>query len=194
MTSGDQPAEALHSALEKAWASYALVRLRRTDPSWDDIDGYVVGMGAAWVLVAEFDDGFRPSGWAALRRADLAEVVVKEYPLAWRRALEHQGFWPPAAPVPSVALSDTRALIESARAVAPTMCLFDEADVADGLWVGEVAELEVDHLWLREILPSAEWDPELGHWLLDDITRISIADPYAQVLAAIVQEPEDPSN
>src|SRR6202043_2618244 len=88
----DKPGAGLRCAADDG----TLVRVRRTIRGADKPEGFVVGLGARWVLLAVLDPSIVLDGFAAIQLADIAAVV----PVGGRnsfvgRALTLQGHWPP---------------------------------------------------------------------------------------------------
>ena len=60
--------------LEAAAGDQPLIRVSRGIRRSDEIDGFVVGLGQAWVLLAVLDPTIDLNGYVALRLADVSKV------------------------------------------------------------------------------------------------------------------------
>lgn len=82
--------------LDKAVREQALVRVRRSIRRSDKLDGFVMGVGQAWLLLALLDPNVYLNGYVAVRLADLSKVEVRAGPDSFvGRALAARGEWPP---------------------------------------------------------------------------------------------------
>ncbi|MEV7558617.1 hypothetical protein [Streptomyces sp. NPDC089795] len=169
--------------LTEAVSSGVPVRLHRSViRDADRLDGFVVGVGAAWTLIALCGD-FRLDGWAAVRTADITKV-------GWRggtdcltvRALRRRGQWPARAPEPALTLDGLADLAQGASRAFGMVSLHREHDAPDACWIGEVAAVRPKSLRLREVDTEARWCPELSKFPFEEVTRVGFGGRYERIL------------
>lgn len=83
--------------LRRAQDELALVRIDR-GRDLDLIDGYVVAVGAGWLLLAALDDAIVLDGHIALRLNDVRRVGRRSNGEMAKQALALREQWPPSAP------------------------------------------------------------------------------------------------
>lgn len=175
-------------ALEHACGSEALVRIRRTPKNADAIDGFVVGAGAKWLLLAQISDGGYFDGYVAIRRGDIAKVAAKENSFEGRFS-RTQLEWPPRPPA-GVDLDNTAGLVASLGAAWPLIGIEQERRFKSAMqWIGTVDEVADGWLWLREARPDATWSAEPLGYKLGRITKVEVGDRYKLALAATAGAP-----
>lgn len=170
--------------LAKALDSRCLVRIETSPRNAERLDGFVVGIGAQWVLVAETGNGgYLDEGLTAIRRKDI--VKVKRDSSFEGRFAQTQPEWPPTAP-DGVDLDATAALIRSLSQVSPLIGIEQERRFHSPMrWIGVVDEIGKGWLWLHQTRPDASWHKRPLGYKLSRITKVSIADRYLTGLAAI---------
>lgn len=90
-------AEKVAARLARAQAEGLLVRVRRSLPDADVLDGFVVAVGTEWLALARLSDRIELDGWTLLRSADVRAVKLEPDPDCFEiRALRARGQWPPA--------------------------------------------------------------------------------------------------
>lgn len=170
--------------LERARDKNLLVRVRRWIPYSDRVEGFVVGVGAAWVLLAKLDDRVRIDGWTLVRLRDTQAVAFSEPDCFEVRALKARDEWPPP-PAVSVDLDDVVAMVESVRLADPLTTVFEEFARADACMIGVVRSVDDESLELLEIDNQGEWKRK-PRWLdLDDVTRVEVGGGYEEALRLV---------
>ena len=180
---GPAPGEALAAALE----SEQLVRVT-TDADPDVAhDGFVVGIGAEWVLLHWLDPSIVLNGYTALPLAEIDEVEVRSADETFAvPALELRGIRP-AAPE-GIALDDLPGLLASVDRAFGLVVVHRERTDAGGPAIGRVAHLGDDSFILRHVTPAGRWD-ESGGYRYDEVTRIDFGGGYEEALALVAGTP-----
>ncbi len=174
--------------LARALDTHQLVGVRRWIAGADRVDGFVTGIGAAWVALAKLDDRVRPDGWSLLRLRDIKSVSIDPDPDCFEiRALRARNLWPPT-PI-GVALNDVAALVRSAARAEPVITVFVEDDRPRICWIGSVMSLGEQTLRLLEIDTQGEWRRKPRAIDLEDITRIEIGGGYEEALRLVAGPP-----
>lgn len=164
-----------------------LVRVSRTIPRSDRLDGFVVGTGKVWLLLALVDPNLYLNGFAAIRLRDISKVKPPKSASFVRRALEMRGEWPPAGA--NVDLDGVEALVRSAAEVAPLVNLQFERDLPEVCYIGKPVRFTKSSLHLLEVDPQAEWEKRPSKWLLADVTRVEFLGRYEEALALVAGPP-----
>jgi hypothetical protein len=178
-------------ALSRAQRGVELVQIRRGISGADLIEGYVLDVGARWVLLGEIDDGIRTDGVVAIRIKDIRGVKSRENANFVRRALELQGEWPPRAPDPPIDLSDRRAVITSFAQIFPVLALHIERRDPDVCFIGVFRGFTKRWVRLREVTWRATWEPEDSGFRRRDITRVDGGGHYQRALLSVAGPPPD---
>ncbi|HEY1489129.1 MAG TPA: hypothetical protein VGF84_23690 [Micromonosporaceae bacterium] len=163
--------------------------------SGDDLEGFVLDIGDAWVLVASLSDSIYIDGFVVFPIADVVEVEDRVDELTFvRRALTLQRMWPPARPAVRLDLDDTATMFRAIAASAPVVTLFTERVDDDVCFVGVPMNPGGASIHLREIRYDASWCPEPSEWPYADITRIEFGDRYSAIIYAVASESEPAAN
>lgn len=177
----------MRADLHAAAASAELVRLLRAIRGADKVDGFVLKIGAEWVLVQNLDPGMFLDGHIALRVRDIRGVKPLPSGGFASRALKHYGDRPR---MPGrVGLTSTRALIESASRRFPLVTIHVERRDPTVCYIGVPVGVNSKTLRLREITPDADWEDEPTSYPLKDVTRVDIGGRYERALLAVGGRP-----
>ncbi|MFF8830923.1 hypothetical protein [Streptomyces sp. NPDC015131] len=181
--------EGVRRRLDKAVRTGRLVRLHRSIPDAERLEGFVVGTGPAWTLLAVCSD-IRLDGWAAVRTPDITKVRRRGDETSLTvRALRRSGQWPVRMPDPAVELDDLPALVRSAGEGFGLVAVHAEHRDPDCCWIGAPVRLRRASLRLREVDPDARWSDEPTTFRFRDITRVDFGDHYARVLREFAGTP-----
>lgn len=174
----------IRARLEAAQQSETLIRLNRVSRPDQRFDGFVVGVGQKWVLIARTMNGGFFDGYAAIRLREVRRVRKdRSFEPAFART---QPEWPPRPPVdrPVIDLDTTSGML--ATFLTPDALLSIERDKKyDVLWVGVPNELIDRQLYLWEVRSDASWhDAPLGY-PIGSITVVCTDDHYLRGLAVV---------
>jgi hypothetical protein len=170
--------------LEKALRKQSQIRVARSIPRSDQIDGFVVGIGRTWVLLANLDHRIHLDGYVALRIGDVSKVDRRGGPDTFvGRALAARGEWPPVSV--DVDLDDTAGLIRTAAGVAPLVTLHIEEEDPTVCFIGRPERISRRSVHLWEINPQAEWWDQPTKWSFAAVTRLDFGGGYEEALALI---------
>lgn len=171
--------------LDKALRTRRHVRLLRSARFADDMEGFVVGVGRTWVLVALTELGGHHGGWAATRIKHVDRVHrIRSFQEDFARS---QAAWPPAPPG-VVDLDRTADLLTSMQAHAGVIGIEQEDRLAQTQWIGRVDEVASGRLWLHEVDPRARWHDDVAGYRLRNITSVTIATPYMRALEDVLRQ------
>jgi hypothetical protein len=174
----------VRAQLEKAAVEQALVRVSRSIRRSDKIDGFVVGLGREWALLAVLDPNVHHNGYVALRLRHVSKIKRRGGPETFvGRAVAARGHWPPV--VVDVDLDSVADLIRTAAEVAPLVTLHIEQDDPDVCFIGRPLRYTRRSVHLLEITPQADWKADLSKWAVTDLTRVEFGGRYEEALALV---------
>jgi hypothetical protein len=174
----------VRSDLEKAARKSTLVRLVRTIRRSDRLDGFVVGVGRDWVLMASLDPSIHLDGHTAVRIRDVSKVDRRGGPDTFvGRALMARGEWPPVAV--EVDLDRVDDLIRTAAELSPLVTLHVEAHNPRVCFIGRPVRFGRKAVRLKEITPEAKWVERPTRWPFADITRVEFGGRYESALIIV---------
>lgn len=172
--------------LKKALKAEQLVRIERSLRNADRVEGFVLGLGTKWALIAATRDGGFLDGLAAVRIRDVS--AVERNTSFEERFAKTLANWPPTAP--DVDLDETAALLRGLGSASPLISIGQEGRYKfDGRWIGVIDDVEGGHLWLREVRPDATWKSEPLGYKLNRITYVETGSAYLTGLNAIAGRP-----
>lgn len=165
------------------------VRVRRNIRKTGYVEGYVVAVGAEWVLVALLQD-VAFNGFVALRLNDVTGAKRAHAPKFYRRALELHGEWPPAAPPGDIMLDGIRELVESAAGTHLLVTIHIEREDPEVCFIGAPVKFSRRWLHLLEVTPKAKWGAAPSKWDLTAITRVDFDGRYERALLEVAGPPD----
>lgn len=188
-TDGRDRAEKVHSKLEIARLKQHYVRIERRK-DMEDINGYVLDVGAKWALIAILTEGREPNGYELVRLKHIKRVKhVKQRDVVERRILEARGHWPLATI--DVNLDNTGEMLRQLTDIQPVLSFHTEEKWPDMMWVGKLCQRTSKRTWYHALNPQAEWLPELESFRNRRLTRVSIGTEYVAGLL-LVATPHPP--
>ncbi|WP_344254698.1 hypothetical protein [Terrabacter carboxydivorans] len=168
----------LTARLQRALGASEAVRITRSIPGADVLEGFVIASGAKWTLLASLADDFTIDGHIAIRTRQVERVQRHPQRDGATRLLTQRGHWPPPTLNPMSPLDDTRVLIHGLAAQSPTVSLFVETDDPDVCFIGVPVERTDRSAVLDEISPEATWEDTVSRWRYRDITRVDVGCRY----------------
>ncbi|RBY80594.1 hypothetical protein DQ238_08435 [Geodermatophilus sp. TF02-6] len=174
----------VRAELDEAAQEQALVRVSWSIRRSDELDGFVVGLGQAWVLLAELDHDIHLNGYAALRLGGVSRVErCGGSDTFVGRALAARGEWPPVGV--DVDLDGVAELVRTAAEVASLVTLHAEEDDPTVCFVGRPVRFTTRSVHLLGITPQAEWADRPDTWAFADVARVECGGRYEEALALI---------
>jgi len=181
MPTANRAAKRLTEAAESA----TLVRITRSPRNADRVDGFVLSVGAKWVLLSKTGDGGYFDGLVAVRLEHV--VKIAEDSTFETRFARTQPEWPPTAPA-VVDLDSTKRLVETLSPISPLIGIEQEGRSRSAMtWIGAVDEIDKGWLWLQEVRPNAKWRKQPRGYELSRITKVIVSDRYQTALTAIAR-------
>jgi hypothetical protein len=174
--------------LRQALEQRQLIRLWRGALEHGSFCGYVAGVGREFFLLHVIGDGISDDGLYAMRHRDVTELELPD---------QHARFIDQAVVLKGIAprrptgfpLDDVTQVIRAAAKQAAVIGVHvDSEDEAEVCYIGRLLESEDDRFGLQEISPDAEWLREVSQFGWDEVSTVSMHDPYATALLAVAGE------
>jgi hypothetical protein len=159
------------------------VRRSRVDPG--HLDGYVIGIGKRWLLLAVPDSGIRFDGYTAVRIKDLTGVRAAPYARFVEHALTLRSQWPPQPLANAVNLDTRRALLRSFAGGYPVVTVHPERFDPDVCFVGRVTGVGKRSVRLKHVTPAGKWEKPVTRHRLGWITKVDVGGSYEQALLMV---------
>lgn len=179
--------EKVRARLLAAQTDLALVRIDRGGVL-DVIDGYVLGVGVEWLLLAVLDHGIVLDGHTCLRVRDVKHVGRRHVGDMVQQALALRGQWPPTLPTAALDLDDASGLLSSLTGE-PLVTVHAEHDDATICFIGAPVGLGERSLRLLEITPRAVWHDRPTKHRVEDLTRVDVGGRYEEALLNVAGPP-----
>ena len=154
------------------------------------VNGYILGVGPRFCLVAIVEEASRFNGFQCFRLSDVRELQVPHKYAAFAEAvLKRRGKRIPRTP--RVSLASIKALLISASRRFPLVTIHRERIDPDVCEIGRVLHVRNGRVSLLEINPDASWDYEPTEYRLADITRVDFGGEYEDSLHLIGGAPSN---
>ena len=179
---------AVRARLRRAEHEHEGVKVLRAMKGVGLIEGYVVGVGKKWALLANVPS-HRLDGYLAFRLRDVERIQPLRSHDFYRALATATGAWPPAAPGLPIDLDTTRGLIETVHTAGTIINLQIEYQDPDVAFLGVPAQLGARSAMMYEVSPQAVWDGTLSRWRYRDVSRIEFSSAYENDLLSIAGPP-----
>lgn len=174
--------------LQRAQSSNVGIRLNRKISGTCVLEGFVLGVGRKWLLMADVHCS-RIDGYVAVRIRDIARIQPLQDNAFYRKVAEATGTWPPAAPETLMDLDTTRRLIETAHVHGTIVTLYSERTDPDEMSFGVPMAWSDRSVSLQEVTPHAMWDGTLSEFRFENVTRVEFSSTYERDLLLIAGAP-----
>jgi len=170
----------VQSQLRAAALEQRMLRIERKPKFADRLDGFIVGVGSKWALLARIAEGHF-DGYFAFRIRDVRRIRSDTtFMGAFART---QPEWPPTSPFEH-ALDSTEGVILALGQSGPLFGILKDNE-HDAMWVGGYDDIIKKMVYLHEVRPDASWHDEPLGYKLKAITGVETGTRYMTALAAI---------
>lgn len=166
------------------------VRITRRIPKEPTHHGFVLAVGAEWVLLLQMHD-FQPDGIAALRIRDIEEMRSGEYERLWERMLAGEGVLDRIPDAADISLRDTADLLRSVQRRGGHVIVECEdlhEDLED-FYIGQILDVDAGAMRFANFDGLGRWDAAPNVIPFDEITKLQIDTPYAQTFSKYLAGP-----
>jgi hypothetical protein len=171
--------------LDESIGSQYLLRIDRHPLHAGHVQGFVVGIGKKWALLAQTMDGGYFDGYVAFRVADVSRIR-RDHTFESTFA-QTQPEWPPSVPF-DIDLDKTVNVISALAANAPLVGIQKERE-REAIWIGVLYQSDRKRVWLHEVRPNASWHKRPLSYRLKAVTSVMTGDRYLTGLSSMAGSP-----
>ena len=174
--------------LREALRARTLVRVWRDQLEPGSFTGYVAAVGKERFLLWVLGDYIGFDGYFILRYRDVSRLESPD---------QHASFLERAIKLRKLdtelksdfPMDDFRECVRQAAAQAPVISVYVDTEAeSEVCYIGKVLEFDADGFTMQEISPHAEWLRESSSFGLEEISAISLFEPYALALCEVAGE------
>ncbi len=171
--------------LRLAMESKRLVAVSRRPKFSGTNRGFVVGIGAKWMVLRLIDEAGAFDGYNAFRVRDIIKLKPdKTFAVRAAAELPH---WPPAPPVDPIDLDTTRGLLKSFGSASESSLIGIEKERERyAQWIGVFDEIIGKYVYLHEVHPNGKWHRQPLGYRIRSITSVAMGGLYRNALARYV--------
>ena len=169
------------------------VRLTRNRPSATQLNGYILGVSDALVLMHPFDD-FEPDGYAVIRVGDITHLRRCPYEQWWDHMLQGEGLLDGLNKPPQIDLSDMRSAVLGIASRYDQMivhCEDAEENVQD-FYLGKLIGAEGNAVKFLGYDGLGYWAETPDEIPIADITMLEFDTPYIRIFSKYTREGTPP--
>ncbi len=175
----------VQAKLQRALETPSIYRITREIGAMDHIDGFVVGLGKKWALIAQTMDGGYSDGLIAVRVRDIS-TLKKDRSFETHFAMTQPQ--PTAEDLATIDLDRTDRVIETMSSLTPLVAIERDRVITDSMWVGRYVGKHGKWFELLEVRPNASWHRKPLKYQLREVTSVSIGNHYLTALTVIAPE------
>lgn len=171
--------------LREASRARTLVRIWREQLEPGSFTGFVVAVGKDRFLLWVLGDYIGFDGYFVLRYRDVTRLEAPDQHASFlERAIALRKLDPQYQT--DFPLDDFREAIGSAAAMAPVISVYVDTEAeSEVCYIGRLLGFDNDGFTLQEISPHAEWLREPSSFGLEEVSAISMLEPYALALCEV---------
>lgn len=175
--------------LREAMRERTLVRVWREQLEPGSFTGYVAAVGKERFLLWVLGDYIGFDGYFVLRYRDVSRLEAPDQHASFlERAIALRKLDPQLRT--DFPLDDLNAVLTMASAQAPVISVYVDTEAeSEVCYIGRLLGFEGDGFNLQEISPHAEWLRESSSFGLEEVSAISMQEPYALALSEVAGAP-----
>ena len=181
--------KSIPARLREAMRARTLVRLWREGLEAGSFTGYVAALGQERFLLWAIGDYIGFDGLFVLRYRDVSRLEVPDHHADFlEKAIKLRKIEPdlPA----DFPLDDLQKCLLAAAERARVLSFYVDTEAETEIcYIGRLLEFEAEGFTVQEISPHAEWLREPSFFGWDEISCISMSEPYAMALADVAGDP-----
>jgi hypothetical protein len=171
--------------LREAMRERTLVRVWREQMEPGSFTGYISAVGKDRFLLWVLGDYIGFDGYFVLRYRDVTRLEAPDQHASFlERAIKLRKLEPEfKADFP---LDDLREALTFASGLAPVISVYVDTEAeSEVCYIGKLLGFEADGFNMQEISPHAEWLRESSSFGLEEVSAISMLEPYALALSEV---------
>jgi hypothetical protein len=158
-----------------------VVIVRRFDPA-EKLRGFVLDIGAHWILLAALRDKAYFDGYTLVRIEDIRSAQTDA---TFLPVLRTQQEWPPSQPTEPLDLTGPASFLPAIGQLATVFVLHEETRRPDMTWIASPTEVRKNTTWVRMIDPDGTWNDFLTKSKYRHLTRLDFCDDYSRAVLSI---------
>ena len=181
--------KSIPARLREAMRARQLVRLWRENLEAGSFTGYIATVGQDRFVLWAVGDYIGFDGLFVLRYRDVTRLEVPDHHADFlEKAIKLRGLTP-ELPI-EFPLDDLRQILTAAAAQAPAMSIYVDTEAETEIcYIGRLLEFEADGFTAQEVSPHAEWLVEPSFFGWEEVSCISVNEPYAIALCEVAGTP-----
>ncbi len=181
--------KSIPARLREAMRARQLVRLWRENLEAGSFTGYIANLGQDRFLLWAVGDYIGFDGLFVLRYRDVTRLEVPDHHADFlEKAIKLRGLTP-ELPI-EFPLDDLRQVLTAAATKAPAMSVYVDTEAETEIcYIGRLLEFEAEGFTVQEVSPHAEWLREPSFFGWDEVSCISVNEPYAIALCEVAGDP-----
>lgn len=181
--------KSIPARLREAMRERQLVRLWRENLEAGSFTGYIATVGQDRFVLWAIGDYIGFDGLFVLRYRDVTRLEVPDHHADFlEKAIKLRGLTP-ELPI-DYPLDDLRQILTAAAARAPAMSVYVDTEAETEIcYIGRLLEFEAEGFTVQEVSPHAEWLREPSFFGWDEVSCISVNEPYAIALCEVAGDP-----
>mgnify|MGYP001764925843 CR=1 FL=1 len=181
--------KSIPARLREAMRERTLVRLWRENLEPGSFTGYIAAVGQDRFLLWALGDYIGFDGLFVLRYRDVTRLETPDHHADFLEKAIRLRKLDPQLPA-EFPLDDLRHVLAAAAGLAPVTSVYVDTEAENEIcYIGKLLDFEADGFTVQEVSPHAEWLREPSFFGWDEVSCISMNEPYALALAEVAGTP-----
>lgn len=181
--------KSIPARLREAMRERTLVRLWRENLEPGSFTGYIAAVGQDRFLLWALGDYIGFDGLFVLRYRDVTRLETPDHHADFLEKAIVVRKLDPKLPA-EFPLDDLQHILAAAAGLAPVTSIYVDTEAENEIcYIGKLLGFEADGFTVQEVSPHAEWLREPSFFGWDEVSCISMNEPYALALAEVAGSP-----
>lgn len=181
--------KSIPARLREAMRERTLVRMWRENLEPGSFTGYIAAVGQERFLLWALGDYIGFDGLFVLRYRDVTRLETPDHHADFLEKAIKVRKLDPKLPA-EFPLDDLQHILAAAAGLAPVTSIYVDTEAENEIcYIGKLLGFEADGFTVQEVSPHAEWLREPSFFGWDEVSCISMNEPYALALAEVAGEP-----
>lgn len=181
--------KSIPARLREAMRERTLVRLWRENLEPGSFTGYIAAVGQDRFLLWALGDYIGFDGLFVLRYRDVTRLETPDHHADFLEKAIRLRKLDPLLPA-DFPLDDLKQVLQAAAALAPVTSVYVDSEAETEIcYIGRLLGFEADGFTVQEVSPHAEWLREPSFFGWDEVSCVSMNEPYALALFEVAGNP-----
>jgi hypothetical protein len=181
--------KSIPARLREAMRERTMVRMWRENLEPGSFTGYVAAVGQERFLLWALGDYIGFDGLFVLRYRDVTRLETPDHHADFLEKAIKLRKLDPKLPA-EFPLDDLQHILAAAAGLAPVTSIYVDTEAENEIcYIGKLLGFEADGFTVQEVSPHAEWLREPSFFGWDEVSCISMNEPYALALAEVAGQP-----